>query len=590
MAKSINIKYNLKEYLKIAITQKGLFILATIGIILIESTYLLDKFLFKVLVDDATSFTANLLSREALITVLLVIAITFSINILMRILLKFYTIHVLNRLAGRMVAKLKQKYFYHIISLDQSFHSSHKTGSLISRLTRAGSATERLTDVIVFSITPLLFQSVAVILSIAYFSIAPAIVLLITAVAFLSFSFFVQIKQQPNAVAANDREDDEKAVISDMFSNIDSIKYFGKETFAKAKFDEKMNAARFAAIKNWDYYRTLDAGQHLILGAGLFFLLYFPIKGFLAGELSLGTIVFIFTIYGNLVGPLFAFAGGMREFYRTMADYESLFAYGKISKTIIDKKNAKKAKVTKGKIVFDHVSFSYGARKILPYFDLTIKPNEKIALIGHSGSGKTTLIKLLYRLYDVQEGAIKIDGTNIRNFKQESLRSELSIVPQEAVLFDDTIYNNIKFSRPSAKRSEVLQAIKFAQLDRTILNLPNKEETIVGERGVRLSGGEKQRVSIARAILADKKILVLDEATSALDSKTEHEIQRDLYKLMKGRTSIVIAHRLSTIMYCDRIIVMEKGKIVEMGTHQELINKESKYKELWQLQRGGYIE
>ena len=240
-------------------------------------------------------------------------------------------------------------------------------------------------------------------------------------------------------------------------------------------------------------------------------------------------------------------------------------------------------------IEFKNVSFKYNNKKILDNFNLKIKPGEKVALVGHSGSGKTTLVKLLYRFYDVNTGTILVDGKDVRNIKQESLRSELSIVPQECVLFDDTVYNNILFSNPKASRYEVLNAIKSAQLDKTVRNFPNKEETIVGQRGVKLSGGEKQRVSIARALLANKKVIVLDEATSSLDSQTESEIQKDLEKLLEGRTSIIIAHRLSTIMKADKIIVLEGGKIVQTGSHNTLINKPGLYKKLWNLQKGGYI-
>jgi ATP-binding cassette subfamily B protein len=213
-----------------------------------------------------------------------------------------------------------------------------------------------------------------------------------------------------------------------------------------------------------------------------------------------------------------------------------------------------------------------------------------MALVGHSGSGKSTLVKLLYRLYDVDSGKIFVDGTDIQDVHQESLRSEMSIVPQECVLFDDTLYNNVAFSKPDAGREEVLAAIKFARLDKILQEFPNKEETIVGERGIKLSGGEKQRVSIARAILADKKILILDEATSSLDSETEYEIQESLRKLMKGRTTIIIAHRLSTIMHADQIIVLKKGRIVQSGTHNQLIKRPGEYKKLWNLQKGGYIK
>jgi len=246
-----------------------------------------------------------------------------------------------------------------------------------------------------------------------------------------------------------------------------------------------------------------------------------------------------------------------------------------------------------GDIEFKDVWFRYPTRPdvwILKNFNLKIKPNEKVAFVGHSGCGKTTLVKLLYRFYDVLEGKIKIDRKDIRDVKQESLRGELSIVPQECVLFDDSIFNNIKFSNPTASRREVWEAIRFAQLEEFILNLPQKYKTIVGERGVKLSGGEKQRVSIARAILANKKILVLDEATSSLDSQTEYDIQFALAKLLKNRTSIIIAHRLSTIMNADRIIVMKHGRIIQQGTHEKLINQDGEYKKLWDMQRGGYLK
>jgi len=318
--------------------------------------------------------------------------------------------------------------------------------------------------------------------------------------------------------------------------------------------------------------------------------MYFPVMQFLDGELSLGTLTFIFTVYGNLVGPLFGFVHGIRNYYRAMVDFEDLFHYGKIKNDIKDAKGAKKLKIGRGIISFENLDFGYGRKKLFEGFNLDINSNQKVALVGHSGCGKSSLIKLLYRLFDVTGGRITIDGKNINDVRQESLRSELSIVPQEAVLFDDTIYNNIAFSNPRASRDQVFKAIKFAQLDTIIHEFPKKENTIVGERGVRLSGGEKQRVSIARAILANKKILVLDEATSALDSETEHEIQKDLEKLMVGRTSIIIAHRLSTIMKADKIVVMEKGKIVQSGTHNELIKKTGSYKKLWHLQKGGYIK
>jgi ATP-binding cassette subfamily B protein len=419
-----------------------------------------------------------------------------------------------------------------------------------------------------------------------------AIIILVTVTIFVAYSVYIQRLQAPINLEVNRNEDVEKANISDIFTNIDSIKYFGKEKLIQKRYEKLSDQTRAVTVKHWDYFRWMSAGQSLILAIGTLFVILFPVLKFLDGAITLGTLAFIYTVYLSLVGHMFGFVHGIRGFYRSMADFQDLFQYGKVEKDIKDKKNAKDLKVQKGEINFDKVSFHYGTKKAfgLNKFSLKIKPNEKVAFVGHSGCGKTTLVKLLYRLYDVQEGGIKIDGKDIRDFKQESLRSEFSIVPQECILFDDTIYNNVKFANPGATREQVRKAIKFAQLDKVIKNFPNGENTIVGERGVKLSGGEKQRVSIARALLANKKVLVLDEATSALDSETEHEIQKDLKKLLEGRTSIIIAHRLSTIMNSDRIIVLKGGKIIQEGKHSELIKKPGEYKKLWNLQKGGYIK
>jgi ATP-binding cassette subfamily B protein len=331
-------------------------------------------------------------------------------------------------------------------------------------------------------------------------------------------------------------------------------------------------------------------GQGVILGSAMALLIYVTLTRFLAGEMTLGTITFIYTAYGGLVFHMFNFVGGLRNFYRAMADFQELFEYSKYTNEIKDKPDAKPLIIRKGTVEFKDINFSFGRRKIFNNFNLKIKENEKVALVGHSGCGKTTLLKLLKRFYDVDSGEILIDGKNIKDFKQSSVRNQTGIVPQECILFDDTLYNNIKFSNPLAPREKVEEAIRFAQLDKIIKHFPEREKTIVGERGVRLSGGEKQRVSIARSILANKKILILDEATSALDSETESEIQKDLQELLKGRTSIIIAHRLSTIMNADRIIVMKHGNIVQEGTHGQLINQQGEYKKLWNLQKGGYIK
>ncbi|OGJ12938.1 hypothetical protein A3K82_01600 [Candidatus Pacearchaeota archaeon RBG_19FT_COMBO_34_9] len=449
---------------------------------------------------------------------------------------------------------------------------------------------EKITDVLIYNIVSVIFSFIMVIASLIYFDPVSAIVTLSVAFGFIFFSYFMQVISQESNVRANDAEDVERGNISDFFTNIDSIKYYGKEKNIKKKFEEIINNTKNAFMKNWGYHRWLDSGNSILIGAGTLILLIFPIIRFLNGEINLGTIVFIYSVYSLLVEPLYNFIYGLRGVYSSLADFQSLFEYGKIQRQIEDKPNAPKMTISGGEVEFKDVSFNYGKRKIFDNFNLKIPKNSKIALVGHSGSGKTSLIKLLYRFYDINEGEILIDRKDIRDFRQDSLRSEMSIVPQECVLFDDTLYNNILFSNPTASKEEVMKAIKFAHLDKVIERFPKGENTVVGERGIKLSGGEKQRVSIARAILADKRILILDEATSALDSETEMEIQKDLAELMKGRTSIIIAHRLSTIMSADKIIVLKDGKIIQQGRHSKLIEEPGDYKRFWNIQKGGYLK
>ncbi|MFH1500554.1 MAG: ABC transporter ATP-binding protein [archaeon] len=588
--KNIDFKYNLSEYLVYLKRYKWLFIGLLAVILAVEVERTAQQFLFKIIVDRGAEFTAGTLLANKFIQIMLIVGGIFLGLILVKMVGKWLQIHLIMYLEGNMIIDLKQRYFSHIIQLDHNFHTTHKTGSLISRLTRGVSAIERMTDILVFNVAPLLFQLVIVIGSIVYFTWVPAAVIIITATVFVLYSVFIQNWQKDPSLRANRTEDIEKGQMADYFTNIDSVKYFGKEKAIKNKYNKLTAATRRAWINFEGYYRWWDFGHSLIIGLGTFFLILFPIVGFVRGEITMGTVVFIYTVYLGLMGPLFGFVSGIRNYYKAMADFEYLFRYGKVSNEIKDKKSARDLEIKRGSIEFKDVGFAYTRRKVFPKFNLKIKPNEKIALVGHSGCGKTTLVKLLYRFYDVEEGAILIDGRDIRDFKQESVRSEMSNVPQECVLFDDTIYNNIAFSNPKASKEEVMKAMKFAQLDKIVKEFPKKEKTIVGERGVRLSGGEKQRVSIARAILANKKILVLDEATSSLDSETEAEIQGSLEKLMQGRTSIIIAHRLSTIMKADRIIVMRRGRIVQQGSHNQLIKQPGEYQKLWNLQKGGYIK
>ena len=586
----IDFKYNLGVYFSFLKNYKGIALLLLFFVLLSEISQALDKLLFKFVIDKGELFVKNSLDQGTFTTLLIIAGVAYLLIILIRAITDWWKHYFLAKLDASLIKDLKEKYFNHVIGLSHNFHSSHKTGSLIARITRGGRAIESMTDIIVFNFLPLFFQAFIVTGLLLSISWIPALIMLVTMIIFISYSIFLQKLQKKANVEKNDQEDLEKGTISDVLTNIDSIKYFGKEKLIEKKYSNISKETKKKEITLWNFYNWLSAGQSFIIGLGLFGALLFPLIDFLNGNISIGSLTFIYLIYANLRGPVFSFVHGLRNYYRVMADFESLFYYGKISNEIKNKSNAKKVNIKHGAIEFENVDFKYHRRKIFKDFNLSVKKNQKIALVGHSGCGKSTLVKLLYRLYDIEKGRILIDNQDIRDVKQESLRSELSIVPQECVLFDDTIYNNIKFSNPQATDKEIKRAMKFAQLDKIIRILPEKEKTIVGERGVKLSGGEKQRVSIARAVLANKKILVLDEATSALDSETEHEIQKDLQKLMNNRTSIIIAHRLSTIMHSDKIVVMQKGKIVEMGTHRTLLKKKGHYFKLWNLQKGGYIK
>lgn len=586
---SVDFKYNLRVYFRFLSKYKGLSLFLVFLAFVISSLDLIFNYVFKLLVDSSTQLVDHRITPDDFKKTLVFLLAGILAVPLVRSTGRWLYLKFINLLETDLITDIKRFYFGHLVDLSHGFHTSHKTGSLISRLSRGSGAVENMTDVIIFQFVPLIFQLFLVGFSIFYFTLPVGLVVVATAAVYIAFSMVMNEKQRRSNALYNNMSDLEKGNIADVFTNIDSIKYFAKEKDVKTRFGELSEKTKELQLDFWNYYKLLESGQLLIVGLGTFFLILLSIQSFVAGKITIGTFVFIFTTFGTLLSPLSSFVYGIRNLYRALADFEDLFQYGKLENDIKDKPGAKPLKVQKGAITFENVGFTYRKKPVLSGFNLRVQPHQKVALVGPSGAGKTTLIRLLYRLYDLEAGSITIDGINIDSVTQSSLRDSLSIVPQECILFDDTIYNNIAFSDPSASRQKVWKAIHAAQLSGFIANLPLKEDTIVGERGVKLSGGEKQRVSIARALLADKRILILDEATSSLDSAIEHEIKKDLDRLMKGRTSIIIAHRLSTILSADQIVVLDKGKVVQQGTHAQLIRKPGLYRKLWNLQKGGYI-
>ncbi len=585
----IDFKKNFKIYLGLARPFKFYFLGIIIFVILISITDIIHKFIFKEIIDNATFFSSGVINSEIFVNGLIVLLIVFVLSAIIQAISQWFRLHLTNVMEGKLLLNLKKKYYYHIIELSHGFHTGHRTGSLISRLTRGSRALESITDILIFNVLSLLTEFSVAFFSLMLIDVTSAIILVIMAICFILYSLFVSIKGEKHNVDMNITEDNEKAFISDTLINIETIKYFGKENNIKDIYFMLGNTTRKKQLRFWNFSKWLATGHNIIIDFFTIIIIALAIIRLINGEITIGTVAFIYTIYSSISYVLSDFTWRMRDLYSGITDFDSITKYGDINNEVKDKKNAKPIKINKGEIVFENVSFNYQKRKILNNFNLNVKPNQKIALVGHSGSGKTTVIKLLYRFYDLRKGKIIVDDQNISEVQQLSLRNEMSIVPQEGILFNDTIYNNIIFSKPSATRKEFFNALKQSQFYDFVKKLPLKENTIVGERGIKLSGGEKQRLNIARALLANKKILVLDEATSALDSKTESEIQKALWKLMEGRTTIIIAHRLSTIMHADKIVVMNKGKIVQEGKHNKLLKQKGPYYDLWKLQKGGYL-
>jgi len=378
----------------------------------------------------------------------------------------------------------------------------------------------------------------------------------------------------------------------DSLLNYETVKYFGNEEYEAQRYDENLQRFRSAAIKSQNSLSLLNGGQQAIIATGLVFILWRATQGVIAGKLTLGDLVLINTFMLQLYIPLNFLGVIYRELKQSLTDMDRMFALMDANLEIADLPQARELKLGGAQVAFEQVNFSYDpARQILHDVDFTIAAGTTTAVVGHSGSGKSTLARLLFRFYDLPRdegggsGRISIDGQDIRDVTQHSLRAAIGIVPQDTVLFNDTIYYNIAYGRPDASREEVMAAARAAHIHDFIESLPKGYETSVGERGLKLSGGEKQRVAIARTLLKNPEILIFDEATSALDSRSERAIQHELDQIARNRTTLIIAHRLSTVIHAQQIIVMDHGRIVERGTHAELLQREGLYAQMWALQQ-----
>jgi len=477
--------------------------------------------------------------------------------------------------------------FEHLHQLSMRFHLDRHTGGLSRAIERGTRAMQQIVGLFAFNIGPTLFEIFVVCLYLGYgYPLKYVGVILVAIACYILFTLFFtewRTKFRRKMVAEESRA---MTIGVDSLLNFETVKYFGNEQYESKRYDHALKEYMGAAVKSQTTLGVLNGGQLLVRVCCQIAILVIAIDDYSNGMLTIGEVVMLNTFMLQLFIPLGFLGSSYRMIRQALVDMEFLFQLLDLEPEIRDKANATDLEVRDGEVQFTGVNFGYEPeRSVLSDVSFTIAPGTTTAIVGPSGAGKSTLSRLLYRFYDVNAGKVAVDGNNVADVTQASLRSAVGIVPQDTVLFNDTIAYNIRYGRPDATEQEVFDAARLASIHEFILSLPKGYETRVGERGLKLSGGEKQRVAIARTVLKNPPVLVLDEATSALDIGTEREIQAALKEVSKNRTTMVIAHRLSTIVHADEILVMDKGSIVERGSHNELLALEGVYSVMWRRQK-----
>tara|TARA_R110000787_G_scaffold137458_23_gene250802 strand:+ start:66035 stop:67891 length:1857 start_codon:yes stop_codon:yes gene_type:complete len=491
------------------------------------------------------------------------------------------------KVAARAIRQSALKTFEHLHALALRFHLERQTGGVSRAIERGVKGIDFLLRFMLFNILPTLLEVLMVCgILIWLYDISFAIVTFLTIMAYIAYTLVVTEWRIKFRRRMNEKDSEANTKAIDSLLNFETVKYFGNEQHEARRFDASLRDYEHASVLSNTSLALVNIGQGAIIAVGLTVVMILAGQGVADGTMTVGDFVLVNTYLIQLYLPLNFLGFVYREIKQSLADMEAMFSLLREDAEISDKPDAPALSVSGGEVAFRNVTFSYETnRRILHGVDFIVPAGKTTAIVGPSGAGKSTISRILFRFYDVDGGAVTIDGQDIRDITQKSLRATIGIVPQDTVLFNDSIYYNIAYGRPAASREEVEEAARLARIHDFVSSLPEGYDTKVGERGLKLSGGEKQRVAIARTILKKPDILLFDEATSALDSQTEREIQASLREVSANRTTLVIAHRLSTIIDSDEILVLEAGRIVERGAHSELLETDGVYAKMWRRQQ-----